>query len=63
MRKNPRVALQDGADRREYTARELEGDEYAQWWARATAVWPDYATYQEKTDRRIAVFVLEPVEA
>ena len=62
IRKNPRVALQDGAVRREYLARELDGDEYAEWWRRAAAVWPDYDAYQEKTDRRIAVFVLEPVE-
>jgi len=62
IRKNPRVALQDGAVRREYTARELDGDEYAQWWCRAAEVWPDYDAYQAKTDRRIAVFVLEPVE-
>lgn len=62
VRANPRVELQDGAVKREYLARELDGDEYAQWWQRATAVWPDYDEYQRKTDRRIAVFVLEPVE-
>ena len=62
VRANPRVELQDGAVKREYLARELDGDEYAQWWQRATAVWPDYDSYQRKTDRRIAVFVLEPVE-
>ncbi|MEL5992264.1 nitroreductase family deazaflavin-dependent oxidoreductase [Microbacterium phosphatis] len=58
--KNPHVELQDGADKRDYTARELEGAEYNEWWARATAVWPAYNDYQAKTDRRIAVFVLEP---
>ena len=31
------------------------------WWERAVEAWPDYATYQEKTDRQIPVFVLEPV--
>lgn len=58
--RNPRVELQDGADKREYVARELEGDEYDAWWARAAAVWPDYDEYKAKTDRRIAMFVLEP---
>ncbi|MFF2633183.1 nitroreductase family deazaflavin-dependent oxidoreductase [Microbacterium sp. NPDC058021] len=62
VRKNPHVMLQDGAERREYLARELDGDEYDLWWQRATEVWPDYDAYQQKTDRRIAVFVLEPVE-
>ncbi|MBF0816950.1 nitroreductase family deazaflavin-dependent oxidoreductase [Microbacterium paludicola] len=60
LRKNPHVELQDGPVKREYTARELDGAEYEQWWERAVAVWPDYANYQKKTDRKIAVFVLEP---
>lgn len=59
MRENAHVELQDGATKRDYTARELEGDERAEWWARATAVWPDYDAYQDKTDRLIAIFVLE----
>lgn len=59
----PRVELQDGAERRDYVARELEGDERAQWWHRAVQVWPDYAEYQTKTDRLIPVFVLEPAAA
>jgi len=63
LRKNPHVELQDGADKRDYLARELSGDERAEWWKRATGVWPDYDAYQEKTERQIAVFVLEPVEA
>ncbi|WP_203136199.1 nitroreductase family deazaflavin-dependent oxidoreductase [Microbacterium sp. JZ31] len=60
--KEPHVELQDGADKRDYTARRLEGAEYDEWWQRAVAAWPDYAEYQKKTDRKIAVFVLEPVE-
>ena len=48
--------------KRDYLARELSGDERAEWWARAVAVWPDYDAYQKKTDRLIAVFVLDPVE-
>jgi len=62
LRKNAHVELQDGAVKRDYVARELSGDERAEWWARAVAVWPDYDSYQKKTDRLIAVFVLEPVE-
>jgi len=56
----PHVELQDGADRRDYDARLLEGDERAEWWARAVEVWPDYAVYTTRTDRKIPVFVLEP---
>lgn len=63
MRRHPHVELQDGAEKRDYTARELTGAERDQWWQRATAVWPDYDAYQAKTDRVIAIFVLEPREA
>ncbi len=57
---NPRVELQDGAARTEMIARELSGDERAQWWERAVAAYPPYAEYQTKTTRQIPVFVLEP---
>ncbi len=51
------VVLQDGAERFDVTVREVEGDERATWWARAVAAYPPYADYQERTGRRIPVFV------
>jgi deazaflavin-dependent oxidoreductase (nitroreductase family) len=59
---NPHVELQDGATKGDYAAREVTGDEKSIWWKRAVETWPDYATYQTRTDRQIPVFVLEPVE-
>lgn len=56
----PTVELQDGPVRKEFTAREVTGEEKAQWWERAVAAYPPYTEYQEKTDREIPVFVLEP---
>ena len=58
---HPLVEVQDGTHKGDYTAREISGDERAQWWERAVAAFPDYADYQTKTDREIPVFVLEPV--
>ena len=58
---DPRVELQDGPVRQDMTARLVTGDERAEWWRRAVEADPDYADYQEKTDREIPVFVLEPV--
>jgi len=58
---NPRVEVQDGTVSGDYEAREVFGDEKAQWWERAVAAYPDYADYQTKTDRQIPVFVLSPV--
>jgi deazaflavin-dependent oxidoreductase (nitroreductase family) len=60
--KNPRVALQDGDVKKEYDAHQAEGAEREEWWGYATEVWPDYDEYQKKTERRIEVFVLEPVD-
>jgi len=59
--KNPHVELQDGGVKRDYTAREVSGDERAVWWERAVEAWPAYADYQTKTDRIIPVFVLTPL--
>jgi deazaflavin-dependent oxidoreductase (nitroreductase family) len=46
----------------DFLAREVDGEERALWWERAVEAWPDYASYQKKTDRHIPVFVLDPVE-
>lgn len=58
---HPLVELQDGADRRDYLAREVTGEEKVQWWARAVEAWPDYEKYQQSTERVIPLLVLEPV--
>ena len=48
---HPLVELQDERSKGDYMAREASGDERSVWWERALEVWPDYATYQTKTDR------------
>lgn len=57
---DPHVELRDGTVTRDYTAREVSGEERALWWERAVAAYPDYAEYQKKTTRQIPVFVLTP---
>ena len=54
------VTIQDGPAPFRATVREVEGDEKAEWWERAVAAYPNYAEYQQKTERLIPVFVLEP---
>jgi F420H(2)-dependent quinone reductase len=61
LRANPVVELQDGAEKHDYTARELSGPERDQWWARAVEAFPTYAGYQKKTARLIPVFLLTRV--
>ncbi|MEU0878225.1 nitroreductase family deazaflavin-dependent oxidoreductase [Lentzea sp. NPDC005914] len=60
IKAHPEFALQDGSVVKDYVAREVDGAERAEWWERAVAAYPSYAEYQEKTDRQIPVFVLDP---
>lgn len=54
------VTIQDGPAPFAVTVRELSGDERAQWWDRAVAVFPNYADYQNKTERVIPVLLATP---
>jgi deazaflavin-dependent oxidoreductase (nitroreductase family) len=56
---HPLVELQDGAEKHDYRAREVAGDQRALWWDRSVAAYPPYAEYQTRTTRQIPVFVLE----
>jgi deazaflavin-dependent oxidoreductase (nitroreductase family) len=59
---NPEVEAQIKGDTFLAHARSAKGDERERLWKLMTAVWPDYDAYQQKTDRRIPVVVLEPIE-
>ena len=61
VRAHPHVELQDGAEKHDYVARELEGAERETWWARAVDAYPPYAAYQKRTDRLIPIFLLTRV--
>ncbi|MEU0192544.1 nitroreductase family deazaflavin-dependent oxidoreductase [Streptomyces afghaniensis] len=62
IKADPHVELQDGPVKQDMIAREVTGQEKADWWDRAVAAYPAYADYQKKTDREIPVFVLEPAD-
>ncbi|HEV2812033.1 MAG TPA: nitroreductase family deazaflavin-dependent oxidoreductase [Solirubrobacteraceae bacterium] len=51
------VTIQDGPEPFDVRVREVSGDERAEWWERAVAAFPQYAEYQERTERQIPVFV------
>ncbi|MFN3257870.1 MAG: nitroreductase family deazaflavin-dependent oxidoreductase [Ilumatobacter sp.] len=57
----PLVEIQDGPAPSDFRTEIVEGDERQTWWDRAVAVFPPYAEYADKTDRRIPVFVARPV--
>ena len=62
LRANPLVELRDLAVVTKMRVREVGSDpERSQLWAAAVAAFPPYAEYQKKAERRIPVFIAEPV--
>ena len=60
IRALPDVEVRDKDRVGDFVAREVTGAERDLWWDRAVAAYPDYRDYQEKTERTIPVFVLDP---
>ncbi|HEX5088008.1 MAG TPA: nitroreductase family deazaflavin-dependent oxidoreductase [Nocardioides sp.] len=54
------VTIEYGRARIPVTATELTGEERADAWRTMLATWPNYAKYEERTDRTIPVFRLQP---
>lgn len=60
LRANPDTTVQVGAERRRVHARDATAEERGRLWPLVVDTYPDYATYQERTDREIPLVVLEP---
>jgi deazaflavin-dependent oxidoreductase (nitroreductase family) len=56
---NPEVTVRFKAKTSERTARMLEGDERAEAWKAMLKTWPNFARYEQRTDRHIKVFELD----
>jgi deazaflavin-dependent oxidoreductase (nitroreductase family) len=54
------VLVQDGPEPFPVAVREVTGDERAEWWERAVAVFPNYGDYQARTERVIPVLIASP---
>jgi deazaflavin-dependent oxidoreductase (nitroreductase family) len=61
LRDHPEAEVQVGAEKVRVLAHEAEGEERARLWDAMAGIWPDYNSYQTKTDRRIPIVVLRPV--
>ena len=60
LRANPNVDIRDETAMRSMRVREVEDEaERSRLWKLAVAAYPPYAEYQERTTRRIPVFVAE----
>ena len=58
---NPELEIEVGTERRKVRARVTEGEEHDQLYAEQSRRYPQFAKYQEGTDRTIPVVILEPV--
>ena len=58
---NPDLEIEVGTERRKVRARVAEGEEHDQLYAEQARRYPQFAKYQEGTDRTIPVVILEPV--
>jgi deazaflavin-dependent oxidoreductase (nitroreductase family) len=62
LRANPQVEIRDATQVFTMRAREVTDDaERERLWALSVDAFPPYADYQEKTSRKIPVFIAEPI--
>ena len=59
LKANPEVTVQIKGETVQAHARTATAEEKPEMWQRMVEVWPDYDTYQTKTDREIPIVVLE----
>lgn len=60
IRAHPEVCITEGGRTRRMIARLVDDDGKAAVWPIAVAVYPDFTTYQARTERNIPVFVCSP---
>src|ERR1700761_417823 len=61
LQANPEAEIQVKADQLAVVAHTASAEEKPRLWKIVTEVWPNYDTYQARTDRNIPVVVLRPV--
>jgi deazaflavin-dependent oxidoreductase (nitroreductase family) len=61
LRADGAVQVEHRSERRPYHAHEADPEEAARLWPIVIDAYPGYGVYRERTDRPIALFVLEPV--
>ncbi len=59
LRERPDVTVQVKGDRFAARARAANADERARLWPQMAEIWPDYNSYQKRTEREIPIVILE----
>lgn len=60
LRAHPHAQVRKGKIVKGYTVRELHGDERAACWQKAVTFYPPYVSYEQRSNRSLPVFLLEP---
>jgi deazaflavin-dependent oxidoreductase (nitroreductase family) len=60
LRANPDTTIQVGSKRKAVRARVASDEEHKRLWPKAVATYSGYKGYQERTDRKIPLVILEP---
>jgi deazaflavin-dependent oxidoreductase (nitroreductase family) len=63
LKANPDAEVEVGRRRQKVRARVAEGEERAELWRKCNDQYAGFDDYEERTDRPISLFVLEPVAA
>jgi deazaflavin-dependent oxidoreductase (nitroreductase family) len=59
LRDNPAVQVQIRGDKFDATARDATPQERPELWKQMAEIWPPYDEYQQRTDRKIPIVILE----
>ena len=62
LRANPEATVEVAGRKTRVRATEARGEEKARLWKRLVEMYPNYESYQRKTDREIPVILLDPVD-
>jgi deazaflavin-dependent oxidoreductase (nitroreductase family) len=60
LRAHPETTVRVGSQRRAVRAKIATAKQRQRLWPKAVAVYGSYASYQERTDRKIPLVILEP---
>jgi len=59
LRANPQTQVRKGKTVKDFSARELGGDERAVYWQKAVRFYPPYVSYEQRSNRLLPIFLLE----
>jgi deazaflavin-dependent oxidoreductase (nitroreductase family) len=61
LRVHPKAHIRTGKEELEYSVRELDGEARKKYWQKAVAFYPPYVSYEQRSKRRLPIFILKPI--